>query len=584
MNQQLALSIMKTGVNVMLTGQAGAGKTYTLNSYIEYLKKRKIKYAVTASTGIAASHLNGSTIHSWSGMGVRDELSASELDKIKEKKTGIKDTGVLFVDEISMLHSKQLILLDEILRHCRENDSAFGGIQIIVCGDFFQLPPVESAENDSGSAKYCFMSPVWLNADFKICYLTKQYRQNDDQLSTILNQIRDNSVSEESIELLKSTKDNFLDSDVTKLYTHNENVDSINNIELSKIKGKTYSYQASFEGANFLCEMIMKQSRISSDFEYKIGALVMFTKNNEEFGYNNGTCGKVVQVIEDDELGTLPVVLTNKGEKIIPQLEKWSFGEDGEDVASVMQLPLRLAWAITVHKSQGMTLEGAEIDLGKAFTSGQGYVALSRLKSLSGMRLIGLNDKALQIYSLVRKADSRFRELSCSLEDFYKSHDFSDAQKKFLKYLRENGYIVTGTRSRSGFKQGKSKVISSISKHKIHNKESIDSCLKFDIAELAKTNNISISAVVRNIEQNKISNRDLDILYLKPKESVTNAVSKAIKAYVGLGKETPFRKNNALFLKNFIKMNTGESLSEVEIYSSFLFLNNSGENRIWSDI
>jgi len=196
-NQDQALAILKSGDNVFLTGSAGTGKTYVLNKYIQYLKARKVPVSITASTGIAATHLQGTTIHAWSGIGIKDSLSLRNLRDLKEKKylkKHIEKTKVLIIDEISMLHKKQFDLVNEVLQFFRENEKAFGGIQVVLCGDFFQLPPIgNSAEINKD--KFCFMSQAWLDAKLTICYLTDQFRHTDSKLNGILNEIRSASVS-----------------------------------------------------------------------------------------------------------------------------------------------------------------------------------------------------------------------------------------------------------------------------------------------------------------------------------------------------------------------------------------------------
>lgn len=576
MDQDLALNILKTGANVFLSGAAGTGKSYTLNQYIGHLKKNRVRYAITASTGIAASLLKGTTIHSWSGIGVRDELSQNDLDKIKKKKIAISDTAVLFIDEISMLHSKQLSMLNQVLKYCRESNEPFGGIQLVVCGDFFQLPPVEKGES-SGSKKFCFMSDSWVEADFSICYLTKQYRQSGNELTTILNQIRDDSVTEESLNILRNTRKNLLDGgDITKLYTHNEDVDRINSNHLNKIESKSHSNKVEFNGPVTICEMIMRQSRIQEVFEYKVGALVMFTKNNEEMGYCNGSTGIVTGTYKHDEYGLVPVVKLSTGGQIIVEPESWAIlDESGEEIASVVQIPLRLAWSITVHKSQGMTLDRAEIDLSGTFESGQGYVALSRLRSLDGMRVLGLNDKATSIVPIVRKADVRFRELSTINEAKYiRYKGFQKDHKSFLVKCKENGWLITQGDYKK-YKYGSRKAGATSIK-----KKDIKSSFRGSdnpIETLLKQKNISHTTLIKNIQMWCEKDPTIDLSSIKPCEKTLNIVASTIKSYLERGNTQPLYKNNPMFIMQNIKMNGGQSLSEIDVWKSFLFLTDKGE-------
>lgn len=576
MEQDLALNILKTGVNVFLSGSAGTGKSYTLNKYIAHLKKNRVRYAITASTGIAASHLKGTTLHSWCGMGVRDELSESDLEKIKKKKIALSDTAVLFIDEISMLHSKQLNMLNQILKFCRESNEPFGGIQLVVCGDFFQLPPVEKGIN-SGSKKFCFMSDSWVQADFSICYLTKQYRQNGDALTTILNQIRDNTVTDESLQLLRDTKYNMLEGgDITKLYTHNEDVDRINMAHLSRIDNKAYSHKVEFSGPLTICEMIMRQSRIPEIFDYKVGALVMFTKNNEEMGYCNGSTGVITGVYNDDELGEMPVVKLTTGGQIMVEPESWAILDDsGEEIASVIQIPLRLAWSITVHKSQGMTLDRAEIDLTGTFESGQGYVALSRLRGLEGMRVLGMNEMATAIVPIVRKADMRFKELSSINEaKFITYNGFVKDHKAFLAKCKTNGWLITQGDYKN-YKYNNRKSGSTSIK-----KKDITSSLKNTddpIESLLKQKNISHTTLIKNIQIWCEKDPTIDLSKIRPSKTTLDIVAATIKSYSERGNTQPLYKNNALFIMQNVRMNGGKDLEESDVWKSFLFLDAKGE-------
>lgn len=578
MEQGLALDLLKSGNNVFLTGSAGTGKSYTLGLYIKYLRKTKIRYAVTASTGIAASHHDGQTIHSWSGIGVKEEITSSQLAKIKESKPYLKDTGVLIIDEISMLHAVQFELLNKVLKYCRESSEPFGGIQIVVCGDFFQLPPVDIG-NRAGNTKFSFMSPSWVEAGFSICYLTTQYRQGNDVLNDILNEIRADCVSESSRQSILNTKSNILpEGKVTKLYTHNVDVDKINQKNLDALDGKSYTNAHVKEGDIRLCEMIIAQSRVVEDFEYKVGALVMFTKNHQDQLYCNGTCGVITDVIGNVKVGFEPVVKIKGSEEIVVELEKWKMLDDDDDeIASVSQFPLRLAWAITVHKSQGMTLDAAVLDLSRTFESGQGYVALSRLRSLNGMQVLGMNDKALSITPLVRKADMRFRELSNDGEKFYESADFNKLHQSFRKYNNDMGYLVKPTSKDSiAIKRKPPKgvvAMRNVSKTKDFIKEGV----VLDV--LAKDLKVSVCTLVRHIETIQKEDSEFNISFLKPAPSVLDAVSKAIKTHKASGKLVSFFKNAPIYMVNCVKNSGGFDISEVDIWKSSLFLDSEGDKK-----
>ncbi len=406
MTQQHALNILKLGKNVFLTGAAGSGKTYVLNEYIAYLKKNAIPVAITASTGIAATHMNGKTIHSWAHMGIKDEMTTSDLNNLfgrKEYRLAITEAKVLIIDEVSMLHDYRLDMVDKILRKMHGKDEPFGGIQVVLCGDLFQLPPITRG----GPARYITNSEAWASMDIHVCYLTDQYRHDDDNLSNLLNEMRTGEVSEMSLELLMAQTDADLGNDIvpTKLYTHNIDVDAINAKELAKLGGTEKTFKMTSKGDRHVGSSLRKSCLAPEELKLKKGAVVMFVQNNYTKGYVNGTLGKVISFNSDG----LPVVQTLAGKIITAAMGSWRVEEGTDVIAEINQLPLRLAWAITIHKSQGMTLDAAQIDLSKSFVLGMGYVALSRVRTLDSINLLGLNHQALLVDPVVIELD---RELS----------------------------------------------------------------------------------------------------------------------------------------------------------------------------
>lgn len=438
MNQEKALSILKSGTNVFLTGSAGTGKTYVLNQYIQYLKARKIPVSITASTGIAATHLQGTTIHAWSGIGIKDTLTTRNLRELKEKKylkKNIDKSRVLIIDEISMLHRKQFELVNEVLQYFRETDAAFGGIQLVLCGDFFQLPPIGN-NSEVNRDKFCFMSQAWLDAKLSICYLTDQFRQSDTKLDEILNEIRSGHVSSNSIEILKSTNNEIEAEEPTRLYTHNMDVDRINGQHMNEIKGRKKVFKAKVKGNLKLAETIKRSIMAPESLELKKEAKVMFVKNNYEKGYLNGSLGRVMTYNDDG----FPVIQLHNGAHIVAEPEDWRIeDETGKLLVSYQQVPLRLAWAITVHKSQGMTLDSAVMDLSNTFEKGQGYVALSRIKGLEGLQLKGFNSTTLEVDRLALKADKRFQVLSEETEQEVLHEDLT---KKAFNFIKKSGGIT----------------------------------------------------------------------------------------------------------------------------------------------
>jgi len=420
MKQSLALKILKSGENVLLTGAAGAGKTYVLNEFIGIAKKDGKSVATTATTGLAATHLNGCTIHSWAAIGINDELKPNFFDFLpKSRIKSIVTADVLIIDEVSMLHDYRLDMIDTVLRNVRGKDSPFGGIQVVLCGDFFQLPPIN--RNSTGQSNFVVNSASFQDLDPVVCYLEEQYRQDDENYLGILNAIRSGEVSKDHFDLLMSrlNAELSLGTDITALHTTNVDVDSMNLKRLKTIQEEEHHYEATYTGKANYVDNLKRSCLALDDLVLKEGALVMCIKNNQERRFVNGSLGKVIGF--DDE-NDYPIVKLLNNRVITVAPEVWELRDGDKRNASLEQIPLRLAWAMTVHKSQGMTLDAAKIDLRRSFVAGMGYVALSRIKNLEGLSLAGLNnlalkvsDEALEIDNLLsaksKKDTAKFSEL-----------------------------------------------------------------------------------------------------------------------------------------------------------------------------
>ncbi len=395
MEQRLALEVMLGGESVMLTGPAGSGKTYILQEFIRLAKKEGKYVSVTATTGLAASHLGGSTIHSWSGMGIHGELPKNFFDHLsKTRRETIQKTAVLIIDEISMLHDYRLDMLDEIARKVRGSEAPFGGLQVILCGDFFQLPPVNRADERQGG--FVVNSNAWRALDPSVCYLNEQHRQQDDAFLEILNALRAGDIRRRHAEQLLGRVGAELPSNnaVTELYVTNINVDTINASRLGGIEGGEQVYEMQTTGSQNYVETLKRSCLALERLVLKKGALVMCVRNSPDKKYANGSLGVVVDF---EPLLGYPIVQLRSGKEVTIGLETWELRDGDKKRASITQIPLRLAWAITVHKSQGMTLDAARIDLRRAFVEGMGYVALSRVRSLDSLSLLGINNMALKV-------------------------------------------------------------------------------------------------------------------------------------------------------------------------------------------
>ncbi len=409
-DQERILEVLKNGENVFITGRAGTGKTYLLNLFIKYLSDSGIPTGITASTGIAATHINGQTIHSWSGIGISETLDEKELNVISYKKSvrnRISEARVLIIDEVSMLHNYQLDMINAVCKKVRDNNNAFGGLQIVLCGDFFQLPPVSSSRH---RGDFITRSMAWEETNPLICYLYKSFRHEQDNLLLgLLNEIRANNVSDINKQRLINRIDFQFPKQITptRLHTHNMDAEAYNLNELDKINNPEKKYQMVKIGETKYVTKLVKNCLAPEYLTLKKGAVVMFLKNNFQKGYVNGTTGEVISFNEEE----LPVVRIYKTQKrVTVEPADWTMEDNLSILATLKQLPLKLAWAITIHKSQGMTLDYATIDLSKAFTSSLGYVALSRVRSLESLSLIGFNELSLNVSQEAIEIDNLMME------------------------------------------------------------------------------------------------------------------------------------------------------------------------------
>jgi len=435
MLQQEALQILKTGVNVFLTGEPGSGKTHTVNAYVKWLREHEVEPAITASTGIAATHIHGMTVHSWSGIGVKEELSETELDQIASKEhvvRRIQKTNILIIDEVSMLSAHVLSMVDRVCKEVKRRPEAFGGMQVVLVGDFFQLPPIVRG----GTGQFAFESPVWKEINPVVCYLTEQHRQEDPDFLSILGSIRSQEADHltASAILARETETSEEHEDIPRLFTHNVDVDRLNAERLAKLPGRPVSFGMQGTGAPLLVEALKRGCLSPESLTLKEGAIVMGTKNLPQLGLWNGTLG----VVTGFERGTnYPKIETRDGRMLVVPPAEWAVEEGGKVRAKITQIPLRLAWAITVHKSQGMSLDAAVVDLSRAFEYGQGYVALSRVRTLEGLFVLGWSENALLVHPEVARRDAEFRELSqeaaIGFGELEESGERAELEKNFIR-------------------------------------------------------------------------------------------------------------------------------------------------------
>ena len=381
--QKYALKCVSEGNNILLTGSAGTGKSYTIKYIIEYLNNANKKYAITASTGTAAVIIGGQTLHSFLGLGLGTGTVKEILNNIlknKKKHESILNLEVLIIDEISMIDKDLFEKISLILSIIKSNDVYFGNIQIILVGDFCQLAPVKG--------KYCFLADIWNKMNIKIVLLEKLIRHDEDLLfQQILKIVRKGRCTDNIIKVLNKLKDTEFENGIipTKLYPINVNVDKINNIEIEKLKAcgnisKTYTAISSSD----------KEKEVGKfTIELTLNAQIIIIRNiNVEESLVNGTRGIV------KHLGNDFVVINDINGNI--HTIKYFTDTFNNSISSkssyIIHMPIRICYALSIHKSQGMTIDALELDLGpNIFTCGQSYTALSRAKKLSSIKIIDID-------------------------------------------------------------------------------------------------------------------------------------------------------------------------------------------------
>jgi ATP-dependent DNA helicase PIF1 len=397
--QRLAVDQILNGENILITGPAGTGKSYTIKHIIELLNNNKKNVGLTATTGTAAFIIGGQTIHSFLGLGINDSSLADIFINIKKHSNIYKrlvELDVLIIDEVSMLDTILFEKISDIFCYIKSHSlkdiellkKPFGGIQIILIGDFCQLAPVNGI--------YCFLSKLWETANIKVILLDELVRQNDDILfQKILQIIRKGKCTDNILKVLNVLKDTQFDEDIipTKLYPKNINVDKINEIEINKLKeagNKTIIYKAEASSDNI-------KNVNKYDIELVENSQIIVTRNIDIYmGIVNGMRG-VIKHLNN----TYVIIKDSEG-----KLHNISYYKDIIDKTTksyISHMPLKVSYALSIHKSQGMTIDALEIDLGEnIFTCGQAYTALSRAKSLKSIKIIDVSKNSFKINPYVK--------------------------------------------------------------------------------------------------------------------------------------------------------------------------------------
>lgn len=407
-NIDLAVNLISQGENVFITGPAGTGKSFILR----ILKKIFKGYiTLTATTGISAANIGGVTIHSWSGIQQLQIPFPQILWKCKQNN--IKNCDLLIIDEISMLSAFVLEYLDKLFKLVRNNNYPFGGIQVVFIGDFLQLPPVAIKEELNvyeSKGRYCFESNVWNELNLKTIYLSKIYRQNDINFCNILNHFRQGCLTNSDI---SSIKNRYVSANLVEnklhLFSTKAHVNNYNKQQLDKIN----SEEVYFESMDKINPALIKNKhtkdqllkRLDKNIQaqdivvLKQGCRVMLVKNYKQDNVYNGFCGTVIEVNK-----TSVTVKFDNGYEGKYYRDKFEYYENETYIGSRFQIPFILAYAITIHKAQGLTLDEAVVDCSSAFASGHVYVALSRVKKLENLYILGFDegkiyaDKKAQIF------------------------------------------------------------------------------------------------------------------------------------------------------------------------------------------
>lgn len=453
--QEYALQLVESGQNVFITGPGGTGKSCLIRQIVKSAEKRNSKTQVCAMTGCAAILLGcmASTLHSWSGIKMGKGLACEIITNIRNNKKACsrwRSLKTLILDEVSMLSKRLFEILNEIGKEIRMDPRPFGGLQLVFTGDFYQLPPINGPEE--GSGQFCFESDLWYKV-FPIdnnIQLSVLFRQNDPVYKSILNNIREGLLDKNQLDILKTrlhisyNKDEHNGVVPTKLFATKYKVDMINNEEFNKLDTECYefSYIEKTNCTTFIdsgkplttqtllrCKKeitknkqemevryILENSPMEKELHLKEGANVMCTVN---YDMESGICNGSIGIITGFTTGIgIPIPIVTFSNGVVKQMSVKYWQSEEYPTIAVGQIPLKLAWAMTIHKSQGATLTMAEVDIGNTvFECGQSYVALSRIKSLDGLYLCGLNPKKIKVNAKVNDFYKKIPKIEYEEED-----------------------------------------------------------------------------------------------------------------------------------------------------------------------
>ena len=473
------LTLLLNGENVFLTGFAGTGKSYILNKLKEKFKK---KLTITSTTGIAAVNVKGQTLHSWAGVGLCKNPINKTVEKIRTRGSVLKqilNCKILAIDEISMLNIETFEYVDQVLKAVRNSFEPFGGIQVLFIGDFFQLPPVEKENTDEYALfendlppqrRYCFDSSLWNDFNLKNVILKENFRQSEAKFINALADMRTNSLTQEDIKLFESRETNLntFETDFLHIFSTNNEADRYNSAKFNMIdeptriftaqdgvyRGNKPIYSNFTENENYVLEIFGRNCRADKNIALKKGARVMLLVNMDfNKGLINGSCGNIIEFGEE----TITIKFDNGIISAIPK-HKFEYYYHDKIAAERTQFPLKLAYGITIHKSQGMTLDKLVVDCSRIFERGQAYVAMSRVRTLEGLYLKSFSKEKVMVDSHVAEFYENLEEvkdvqpiaqLAFNLEEDEDIPQVSNSEAKEI--IKECVTEFSGQYGKSGF-------------------------------------------------------------------------------------------------------------------------------------
>ena len=400
-DQAKAIELLESGKNLFITGEAGSGKSYVIRHFMRDQDPKL--FPILASTGAAAVLVGGRTFHSFMGLGIIEGGFQKTLERAlsdKRLRKRLKDAKGFILDEVSMISGPTLALAEKICREIRANELPWGGLRVIAVGDFSQLPPVQPG---STKRSWAFLDPVWQFTDFETVVLRQNMRTNDTEFLSILNDVRRGKVNDRVTTFLNQRK-MISEFTGTRLFPLRKQTDSFNHLELEKIEGEEFVFPTIYSGVEKSVEQLKKHSPLSDELRLKNNALVMLRQNDPKMRYVNGSTGYVRNIKKSNIL----IELLNGRLVDIEPVSFSLLNAEGISVASAMNFPLSLAYAATIHKAQGMTLDRLVVNLNALWEPGQAYVALSRVMDPSQLRVEGWQAQSIKADPLVEKFYEQF--------------------------------------------------------------------------------------------------------------------------------------------------------------------------------